>query len=755
MDPNPQDMPDLMGKHDPLGDAITVALVLVTLFGALIAWRQANAHFEHDEATVRAEEWTVLASSQRARANQVEQLQLGRLRLARRNSLNAKEAFGRAIFGRGNSTLLALEARHWNERARRVALGSRHLVRETAAEMGEIETGIAAAFPDIGPSLGMTAPCEAQPKLDVETALSVRPTRGSPPADSYPTQLLREAFRLEGRRAAAAETAVRAEEQFIRYAASLALIAVALFFFGYALTKYGFRFRRSFAVLALCLTIFSALLAAGAYLDAPPKPEPAAAAAYSDGQMALLRGHFQTALEDFACATRLNPHFAEAFLQQSEAFDQRGMPRDASVINESLANRSNLRKGLKYGRRARELDPEDSRALTQIATALFVYGVTERDRHKLVQALALDRRQEAATPKDPIPAFNIATILLALGRPWQESYRRAERLMGESSQPFAYVGGALTDLDFLRSSRLRDGLAATATEAKEHVVAAATSNARAGSGSDPPGGRGAALVSGIRLGITPAAAYLGFEAKGLRVDRDQVFVALYRRQRLGWQEIQPLSGPLAPVPVHGGYRAVLWSSSPNSCLVGGRYKVEVYVNGHLAKVGPVSGAMVTLPHLVRQKQPGMNLYLCYPGRTWQRVPRRDAGLLEGFEHKGPLGREGIVVFDISASPARSFRQAAPTLLKHFSPPLPKGAKSVGPLHGPALTGNLTKGRMTGYVYANGEMILATATTPIGRKLAIAVFGPPPMFAPRNGSTPPLAQSLLESLFTYDSSPSQS
>lgn len=109
----------------------------------------------------------------------------------------------------------------------------------------------------------------------------------------------------------------------------------------------------------------------------------------------------------------------------------------------------------------------------------------------------------------------------------------------------------------------------------------------------------------------------------------------------------------------------------------------------------------------------------------------------------------MVVFDISASPGRSFRQVAPTLLDRFSPPLPRGAERIGPLHGPALTGNLERVRMTGYVYAGGEMIVATASTAIGRKLAIAVFGPPSMFAPRNGSDPSLAQSLFESLVTYD------
>jgi tetratricopeptide (TPR) repeat protein len=749
MEARAEDMRDRMGKHDPLGDVITVFLVLVTLFGAAVALRQANAHFEHDEATVRAEEWAVLASSQRTRANQAEQLQLGRRRLARHDSMNAREAIGQSIFGRGNDAMLELEARQWQERARRTTLESRRLAHQSAVETGEIQAAGADAFPGIDPDLGKTAPCVAGLETPAPEAVGMGPSRGPPTStDSYTTDLRREAFRMEGRRAAATATAVKAEEQFTRYAASLALIAVALFFLGYALTKYGHRFRKIFVFFAALLTGLSVFFFVSATLDSPPKPEPAAAAAYADGKVAFESGHFQTALEDFACATHLNPHFEEAYLQQSEAFDLRGMPRDALIVNESLENRSNLRKALDYGRRARQLNPEDPQALTQIATALFVYGVSDRNRAQLTRALALDRRQRADMPDDPIPAFNTATTLLALGRPWRKSYGRAERLMSESSQPLAYVGAALTDLDFLRASHLRNGLAAEAKEAKEQVVAAGMADAPGHPRSGSPGPDGRALASDVRLQMTPAAAYLGFEAKGLRADRDQVFLAVYHRERLGWQEVQPLSGRVVPERTRGGYEAVLWTSSPTSCLPGGKYKVELYVDGRIANVVPESGATAHLPRLVRRSLRGMNLYLCEPGKAWRRIPRHAAGLLDGFEHRAPKGREGVVVFDLSASTPRDFRRAVPTLLRHFSPPLPRGAQAFKHLPGPVPLGNLPNARLTSFVYPHGEMLVATAATPIGRRLAIAVFGPPVLFA-GHGPTHSLGVSLLESLITYD------
>ena len=145
----------------------------------------------------------------------------------------------------------------------------------------------------------------------------------------------------------------------------------------------------------------------------------------------------------------------------------------------------------------------------------------------------------------------------------------------------------------------------------------------------------------------------------------------------------------------------------------------------------------------------MNLYLCHPGKSWQRIPRRTAGLLDGFEHQGSAGREGIVVFDISASPSRSFAQLVPTLQARFSPPLPADLAPADAPRPLLYVGNLTQARSTSFTYPGGKMILVTATTRIERKLAIAVFGPSTFFTPKQGHTRPLGQSLLESLYTYD------
>jgi tetratricopeptide (TPR) repeat protein len=747
-----RDMPDMMGKHDPLDDLITVLLVVVTLFGAAIAWGQAHAHFVHDEAAARAEEWAVLASSQQSRANQAALLQAGRRRQARRDRLGAEQAAAGATLGGGDSPLLALEAGQWKRRAQIAERQSVRLGREEAEELREIEADAALALPDIEPASGRTAPCEAPPKpppvgMSVAEAAS---GRGPPAAAESANVAEREGYRMEGLRDAAEETAVQAEEQFTTYAVALAFVAVALFLFGYALTKYGFKFRGLFVVVGLVLTAGAAVVAGIAYSDAPAKPAPSAAAAYADGQVALTHGQLQVALEDFGCATRLNPDFAAAFLGSSLAVDQRGMSRDVAVINEGLQSDENLRKALKYGRRARRINPDDPRALGQIATALYVYGVSERDRGDLRRALALYDEMEEELPRDPIAAFNAGASRLALGRDWRRRYRLAGRLMERASQGLEYVGGALTDLDALQRSHLWPGIAAAAREAKEEVVGAATSEVPP----DADAGKkeGGASLRLVQLFVTPVAADVSFAARRFHPLQEGLFIAIYRRQARGWQELQQLSGAvtdLAP-SVDGRYGTVLHYASRTSCLGSGTYKVELYVDGRLANVDGVAEETARLPQLtLAQTLSGMNVKLCAPaGRDWRPISRRSVGLVDGFERPGRR-RAGISVFDLSARPARDSRALA---LKRFSPPLPSGAEQVGPAAPGAPGEDLADASTTIYRYPRGAMALVVGTTPIGRRLAIAVFGPPAFFTARPGMSLSPGQSLVYSVSSQDVSP---
>jgi tetratricopeptide (TPR) repeat protein len=737
----PEALPD-MDPHDRTGDFITLALVVATLFGAGTVWLQAHAVFAHDEAAVRAEEWTVLASAQRGRVNLAEQLDRGRAWQARRDRIGSAKSTARRLFGRGNPVLVALEARQWKRRAHRVERESRRLARANAAELDEIEERAKASFPDIHPARGRSASCAKEPP---GAGLNASAGRDPPTLSGFAAASWREAYRTEGLRSGAAQTAVRAEEQFTRYAGSLAAIAVALFLFGYALTRYGHRYRKLIALLAAVLTAASVVWTVITLFDPPEKPRAAAAAAYADGRVALREGDTETAVRDLACATRLNPDFAEAFLQRSIAVE-RDTPGNLTVVNESLEGPRALRQALEYGRRSHQIDSEYPQAVNQIATSLYVFGLRQEDRSRLARALRLDREMAATLPNDPIPAFNAGTTLLALGKPWRRTYRQAESLMRESAEPLAYAGGALTDLDYLGASGIRRGIRAATEAAKEHVVASVSELASKSSGRHAGDGEEPSL-SRVGFSVSPASAELGFAARGFDPTRDRLFAAWYRHRPRGWQELPQLSGLVSsPLQTGGGYWTQSWSSS---CLRGGAYRVEFYVNGRLAKADPAPRFAVHLPRSRYRFLRNMNLGVCYPRKGWHRIRRRAAGLVDGLERRVAAGREGVVAFDVSASPAQGAAQMDATVLRHFTPPLPDGVQGVGTPSGSLPVGPWTAATTRVYPYRGGSLVLATAVTPIGRKLAVAVFGPPALFAPPSRSAPSVGRSILASIFVYD------
>ena len=736
MDLDPLGLSDRLEEHS----TITVALVLAALIGGLTAWLQEQAHFAHDEAAVQAEEWTVLASAQRSRADQARGLQIARRQQVRRDRIGADQAAAREAFGRGHRALLALEAKQWGRRARIVELESGRLARQSGAELRDIEAGATQSFPDTHMGMDRTAPCE--PLVEVASTGSGTHLGRSPPPGGYPAESRREAFRMEGLRDGAEETAIQAESRFTSYAVSLAVIAVALFLLGYTLTKYIRRYGWALTVVALSLTAGAFVYTLVTRLEAPQKPPAAAAAAYADGRIAREGGRLHIAQADLTCATKLDTHFKAALQQLSAVYENLGTPGGLTGAGESLASPDDLREALAYGQRAYQLDDAYPPAIAAMALALYNRGVDDRDRDDLLQALALDGRARMATPRDPVYALGAGTTRLALGRPWRRSYRQAENLMRGNPEADRYAGATLTNLDRLGASRIRPGIRAAAAAAKEQVVAALAGRER--------GERGASLRD-VRFAVTPVSVGVGFVAKRFDPARDRLFAAWYRRRRFGWQELPRISGPigrtdLAPGP-RGEYTTAQWSTA-HACLRGGAYKVELYVNGRLATVGPVPLDTVRLPRLQHVKLPSVNLGLCRPSERWRPIRGRAAGL-GGFERRGLEGREGIVVFDMSDSFTRGPARIAATLVGRSSLPLPRGAVQAGPSSDTAPVGNFAEPTTTVYTYPGGVMILATATTPIGRRLAIAVFGPSAFFASPTHATPSAGQSMLDSLYTYD------
>jgi hypothetical protein len=754
-----RDVPDMLDRHDPVADWITFFLVAVTLLGAAIAWGQAHAHFDHDEATVQAEQWSVLASSQWSRANQEALLTAGRRWQVRRDRIGAQQAGAAVLFGGRDRSLAAIEEGQWAKRAEVAQSRSELLAEQETEEQERIEADAEAPFPGVDSSAGLTASCQASPRAPPATRIAV--DAGLPPASHAPSKSLsaasysrtREAYRMEGLRDASEETATQAEEQFTTYAIALGLVAVALFLFGYALTRYGFRFRRRFVAVGLLLSVGAVAAAAIALLEPPHHPPPEAAAAYADGQVALEHRELKAALSHFRCATELDPEFDAALLGRSVAVSQRGQRADTQVINLDRQSGPILEESLTYARRAGGEDSDDPRVLGQMATALYLKGLRHHDLGELRRAVALDEQIEEELPQDPIAAYNAGAGRLALGRDWHETYERAGELLKEAAQGMEYVGGALTDLDTLQESHLRPGIALAAREAKEAVVAAAMEVLSPEGGGTATDGR--ASLGDVQLVVAPAGARVGFAAGGFTPSPGSLFIAIYSHVAHGWQELSQLSGQVTELaePSKGHYETGFHYASLNSCLGSGRYKAEVYVDGRLANAGVIAEATAQMPMMRARNLPGINVRLCAPtSSNWRPLAQRKVGVVDGLERTGAR-RAGIVVADLSAAPEDGGRALTALALDRLSPPLPTGVKQIGQAVTGLVAEHLIDGRRTTYRYPGGAMYLVIGRTPIGRRLAIAAFGPFGYLNGRaNGMSFSMAESLLASVSPRDESP---
>jgi hypothetical protein len=388
-----------------------------------------------------------------------------------------------------------------------------------------------------------------------------------------------------------------------------------------------------------------------------------------------------------------------------------------------------------------------------MATALYLKGLRHHDLGELRAAVALDEQIKEELHNDPIAVYNAGAGRLALGLDWREDYEHAGVLLGRVAQPLEYVGGALTDLDTLQQSNLWPGIAVAAREAKEEVVAAATEV-------PPSEGDGTATddrssLRDVQLVVAPAGARVGFAARGFHPRPESLFVAIYSHVAHGWQELSQLSGrvPELEQPAKGQYETGFHYASLNSCLGSGRYKAEIYVDGRLANPGGIAEATVHLPAMQPTILPGINVRLCAPrSADWRPLAGRKVGVVDGFERTGRK-RAGIVVADLSAAPEARGRALDALALERLSPPLPTGIKQSGPAVTGLVAENFVDGRRTTYRYPGGAMILLIGRTPIGRRLAIAVFGP---LGYLNGRPPgmsfSMAYSLLASVSPRDESP---
>lgn len=554
----------------------------------------------------------------------------------------------------------------------------------------------------------------------------------------------------------------------------LTLLAVAIYLFGLSLTLQA-AVRRWLVGLGVVLVVAGALGTVVLQFGNPSAPPETAAASYSQGVYALNTFYtkpgnqgLQDAYNAFTKAIQERPRFAQAYLQRSQVRFLMGSPQRSSAVV-SITTPAALAAQGDDLQQAYNLGLRDKLLLNNLAANRLILGITQNQSGDYASALTYVNAALALDPNDPLLYYNKALALLGQGNSGngQQAYRDAvahtlytdvarKTPRNDPATEESYVGGALTALDLLTTHRT--DLAASVKTAKETIVNGVDRTQAA------PGK--AATMKLSELDVFPAELQWKGSIVGVDPASASVSTQWYYEDpsKLGWAVIPAMSGPAATA-TNGAtvdnavYQDVCSGCSPddyflinsslktmNQCLQPGRYKVEVYVNGHLAATGSAGG---TSPVLQAQTMPDLGMDYCGPQGWTQDTANSSPGFANGFTTKDGTSGAYFVRFqnpessgtDATAE-AESFRDE---ILSVFNGVLPSGAgtpsidcgtssngASTLPW-GPTVDANcnrtdafflgLTGANEAWYDYNGGTLHIGTGVAPDGAVLGAFSFGP--------------------------------
>jgi hypothetical protein len=816
---------ELLEEHDRFDKAIVVAIVFTALVAAVVALGQMRALQRHDEAIVRSDQAAALASQASFTSNSVAQLQIDRFRLVQGTRARAEQAGADVLLHVGGAAAgLRQQASQWNTLAGTLAHGSAALAGGAGGLAGPdgmvalSQQLTAPATRELATSaIRGGAPC---PGLRVASAFAALPgpitqlSANGPSKDPFfPTRYLAESRRptylLQAEGLLASQRAENEEKQFTRFGVSLTLFATAVFLFGFALSPYGRTHRHLYSTGAMLLVVGSSLWAIYAWASGPSSPAPAAATAYAEARVDYDKGDqadVRQARRLFTCAIARDPEFAPAYTGRALAENSITGPQDPTdSTNTELVSAAATRQAQADLIQAKALGAEDPTLPMIAGTDVFENGLRTSDRAAMAEGLRMERdaleklagttnvdelvsvsrdaptadphdrdaeKEHAAALLGPSTAIalNIAEAELALGdrHGSRRAYRSAVSLANAETvksgqSTVSYVSGALTDLNdlqlYLRSPAMQ-------REIRFEKGYLARQFDLGYKDSSPHDGRGMTL--GPTLTVLPALARFSIDRLGnadtYDVDAQWYYHSSHTRV---WSAFPYLGGGQWPLIPHGhGYFAdegyLPHFSLNRVCLPSGDYKVEAYVDGHLAAAR--SAAVHVIPTRPADLE-GMGASLCLPdghsGAPWvelgtaAREPheaRRVAGLDDGYVSRD--GRSGIVVFDVSPEADRQRCSAniggrfIGSVIHQFARDLPPRLSSVRTAPFPFLGGQeQTSARL--YSYPGGFLKASAAATSQGRVLVAAVYGPPQLFAHTRDADASVATSLLGSVSSWE------
>lgn len=681
--------------QDPFSRFAAIAIVVATLLGALVGYLEANASRNAELANVRAQGSMVRAMSGLVRANRSAQVDFGTFAQAEGELQQAANALQRRLFAGEAGEELALELAE--ERYRQ--LYGRTL------QLTDLEPA--------GP---------AGPELD-----AAFPNRFF--ADSQ-----READRLWALADAANQEDAGWESQEANLTAVLTIFAVAVYLLGLSLTLAA-RVRLLLAGVGTALVLVGTAWAGWLALESPERSPPEAAAAFADARKAMLLATeeegYREAERLFTRAIQLRPAFPQALAERAQATFRAGSPQIASFT--SVSTPEALEASTDDLRRALDLGLDTRPVLGDLGFHAFLLGLQTDDPALLEESLAYTEAATEMDPSDPLLHYNRGVVLLAMGETEaaRAAYREAARrtiylddegteLRGNPALENEWVSGALTDLEILLAERPR--LGETVKEIKELIV---------GTQSREEVGVGEATVGGTGLEVQLFSSKVQWEADlpGYDPETDVVSAQWYRRTQAGWVVMPEASGSVVPAGQEGAWfslTATLPNTYPHRCLDDGTYRVELYVNGHLAGTGTSEHAFGDLePTTVDD----VNVAFCGPA-AWKPYESEVEGLIEGAVAED--GSEGAYLFRLQTperqydDPVRESREWLDAMIDSFdsifpAPPRPDVDAEVQFFLG------LEGAAVEWYAYDGGSVIAGAGLSSDGAVIIGAVFGPDERF----------------------------
>lgn len=588
--------------RDSFSRRVALLIAVATLVAAWVAYQHAAVTTQSSRAAATAHALAVDVLGATLRSEQAAALELDRLQAQIQQEVNAANLLQQWAAATDDATAAELDAR----------------LRVSEALAGEVADATHIAARDDTPEQDPLFPAR----------LVARLSHG--------------VFEGEALEDAAIHESAEAGSRAATLAGVLAILAVSVYLMGLSLTIQQTTARRALAAIGAGLVILASGWAIAAALAPVPSAETdrvrEAARAYADGQVAYQtavdRADYDEAVGHFSRAVEVRADFAAAHDALAAAAFAAGSPQHSSLLSISTPEAVEL--STRHLQQAIDLGLRNALNVNNLGWHTLLIGLESDSAAHVRQSLALFDEAIDLGEEDPIPRYNRALALTALGRLPEA---RAAYLGAVTASTYSdELAGALTDLEIL--VRYRPDLAPKVQEMKDLIVGAFW-------GTNPEADPMAAVWALDDVAqLFPAEVQAGIGYEGL-VPADTVAIIWYFNDlaQSGWHvlpEISVRAPTLEGDNTHYELTSLLENSVPARCLEQGDYRAEIYLNGRMVDRIDDSATFTTnVPTTFRE----MAIAACRQSE-WGQVDGVLGGALDGYSSPG--GDRGLYVMSLQA-----------------------------------------------------------------------------------------------------------